>query len=147
MRRVVSRSFENIPLSVVRSSSLNLSRERSQSVANVGQMPAQKALTPAEILKARLMKGSFKASVKEVSSSSDSVKKDLEQLNSNLALNLYMNYQNQFEMDIPTFLKVHGVKDSNPFKQFISSINLITGSKKSQIIDFFSNPLLNDLLS
>jgi hypothetical protein len=77
-------------------------------VANVGQFAAPKPLTPAEILKARLMKG-FKASVKEVSSSSESVKKDLEILNPNQALNLYMNYQNQFEMDIPTFLKVHGV--------------------------------------
>ena len=78
---------------------------------------------------------------------SDNVKKELEILNPNQALNLYMNYQNQFDMDIPTFLKVHGVKDSNPFKQFIGSINLITGSKKSQVIDHFSNPLLNDLLS
>lgn len=58
-----------------------------------------------------------------------------------------MNYQNQFEMDIPTFLRVYGVKDSNPFKQFIGSINLITGFKKSQVIDYFSNPLLNDLLN
>jgi hypothetical protein len=54
------------------------------------------------------MKG-FKTSVIEVSSSSESVKKDLEQLNANQALNLYFNYQSQIDMDIPTFLKVHGI--------------------------------------
>lgn len=54
-------------------------------------MPKQ--ISPSEILKAKIIRAGLRSPIREVSSLNDS-QRDLENLSSNEALNVYLNYRN-----------------------------------------------------